>query len=161
MKIPSLHHLRGLFHVIPACTYGAESRHAGRTVLGLVPAPYILQTSAFQHFLLFVDLNLLSLNSLSPRFPKGRHLVCRIPSSSTRLLPSNPSPCGSLDNLWPALGTPHHSSLSDFVDIVDKRISDVCTLHRGRGERNHAQDCIQVSYDQYQYSRAVTHGVGL
>ena len=110
---------------------------------------------------LFVDLNLLSLNSLSPRFPKGRHLVCRIPSSSTRLLPSNPSPCGSLDNLWPALGTPHHSSLSDFVDIVDKRISDVCTLHRGRGERNHAQDCIQVSYDQYQYSRAVTHGVGL
>jgi hypothetical protein len=110
---------------------------------------------------LFVDLNLLSLNSLSPRFPKGRHLVCRIPSSSTRLLPSNPSPCGSLDSLWPAPGTPHHSSLFDFVDIVDKRISNVCTLHRGRGERNHAQDCIQVSYDRYQYSRAVTHGVGL
>jgi hypothetical protein len=94
---------------------------------------------------LFVGLNLLFLNSLSPRFLKGRHLVCRILNSSTHPSPSNPSPCGSLDNLWLALGTPHHSSLSDFVDIVDKRISDVCTLHRGRGERNHAQDYIQVN----------------
>ena len=94
---------------------------------------------------LFVDLNLLSPNSLSPRFPKGRHLVCRIPSSSTRLLPSNPSPYGSLDSLWPAPGIPHHSSLSGSVDIVDKRRSDACILHRGRGERNHAQDYIQVS----------------